>query len=202
MIRAFIALEIPTVIQDELARASASLKRDLADAVRWVAPCNLHLTLKFLGDTSRPSLDALIQALSVELGRIPGFEISLAGFGVFPTLRRPRVLWVGVQAPPELGRLHQAVESCAARLGYPSENNKPFAPHLTLGRVRETADLAEMRPALQDFQIGNLGGFPVESLRLFRSDLRSQGPIYTSLALLPLARENFPEIKEVTPESA
>jgi 2'-5' RNA ligase len=68
--------------------------------------------------------------------------------------------------------------------------------------VRETADLAEMRTVLQDFQIGSLGGFPIESLSLFRSDLRSQGPVYTSLALLPLARENFSEIKEVNPESA
>jgi RNA 2',3'-cyclic 3'-phosphodiesterase len=202
MIRAFIALEIPPGLQDEIAQASAGLKQKLGDAVRWVAPHNLHLTLKFLGDVPRPGLDALTAALGVELGRLPLFDLTLADFGVFPNPKRPRVLWVGVQAPPDLERLRRVVESCAARLGVAPEDKKPFSAHLTIGRVRETADPAGLQAALQDFRPGRLGAFTAEGLRLFRSDLRPQGPIYTSLALLPLARENFPETNEVTPESA
>jgi 2'-5' RNA ligase len=202
MIRAFIALEIPPVLQDEISRASAGLKQKLGDSVRWVAPHNLHLTLKFLGDVPRPGLDALALALGAELGRLPLFELTLAEFGVFPNPKRPRVLWVGVQAPPALEQVRRVVEACAARLGLAPEEKKPFSPHLTIGRVRETASPAGLQAALQGFHPGRLGAFTVEGLRLFRSDLRPQGPIYTSLALLPLARENFPETNEVTPESA
>lgn len=202
MIRAFIALEIPPVLQDEISRASAGLKQKLGDSVRWVAPHNLHLTLKFLGDVPRPGLDALALALGAELGRLPLFELTLAEFGVFPNSKRPRVLWVGVQAPPALEQVRRVVEACAARLGLAPEEKKPFSPHLTIGRVRETASPAGLQAALQGFRPGRLGAFTVEGLRLFRSDLRPQGPIYTSLALLPLARENFPETNEVTPESA
>jgi len=187
LIRAFIALEIPPALQNIIAQHSAVLQKEAPHAVRWVAPVNIHLTLKFLGETSAASLQELVHALAAVTAQQPPFSISVGGFGVFPNPKRPRVLWIGIQAPPELGHLSHAIETACARLGYPAEE-KPFNPHLTLGRVREDADQTRLRPALQNYQIGQLGAINVESVTLFRSDLRPQGPSYTALAHIPLAQ--------------
>ena len=187
MIRAFIALEIPPALQNIIAEHSAALQRDIPHAIRWVAAANIHLTLKFLGDTSPASLQGLIHSLSAVINQQEPFQISIGGFGIFPNPKRPRVLWIGIQAPPDLDRLYHAIETACARLGYPAEE-KPFNPHLTLGRVREEADQTRLRPALQNYQIGQLGAIDVESVTLFRSDLRPQGPSYTALAHIPLAQ--------------
>lgn len=189
MIRAFVAVELPAELQKGIAQTSASLQKSLHNAIRWVAPQNIHLTLKFFGDVSPASLAALTDTLTTEASHQPAFEMSISGFGVFPNLKRPRVLWIGVQAPPELAHLLHAIEISSARLGYPTEENKPFSPHLTIGRVREGADLAEIYPSLQNFQIGHIGTIQVNNIHLYRSDLRPQGPIYTQLASIALAQE-------------
>jgi len=127
--------------------------------------------------------------LAAVVSQQPPFTVSVGGFGVFPNLKRPKVIWVGIQATPELERLQRAIESACLRLGYPAEE-KSFNPHLTLGRIREEADLAALRNALQNFQIGPLGSLTVSNLTLFRSDLRPQGPIYTALAHIPLGQSH------------
>jgi RNA 2',3'-cyclic 3'-phosphodiesterase len=187
LIRAFLALEIPPSLQKSISAHSAVLKQALPDTIRWVATERIHLTLKFLGDTSPASLQDLTHALSAVIAQQPPFDISAGGFGVFPNPKRPRILWIGVQAPPDLERLTRAIETTCARLGYPPEE-KPFNPHLTLGRLRDSADLSALRPALQGIEIGPLGSLTVSSVTLFRSDLRPQGPNYTPLAQLLLAQ--------------
>lgn len=187
LIRAFLALEIPPSLQKSISAHSAVLKQALPDTIRWVATERIHLTLKFLGDTSPASLQDLTHALSAVIAQQPPFDISTGGFGVFPNPKRPRILWIGVQAPPDLERLTRAIETTCARLGYPPEE-KPFNPHLTLGRLRDGADLSALRPALQGIEIGPLGSLTVSSVTLFRSDLRPQGPNYTPLAQLLLAQ--------------
>jgi RNA 2',3'-cyclic 3'-phosphodiesterase len=187
LIRAFLALEIPPSLQKSISAHSAVLKQALPDTIRWVATERIHLTLKFLGDTSPARLQDLTHALSAVIAQQPPFDISAGGFGVFPNPKRPRILWIGVQAPPDLERLTRAIETTCARLGYPPEE-KPFNPHLTLGRLRDGADLSALRPALQGIEIGPLGSLTVSSVTLFRSDLRPQGPNYTPLAQLLLAQ--------------
>ncbi len=187
MIRAFIALEIPPALQNIIAQHSAALQKNIPHAIRWVAATNIHLTLKFLGDTSPASLQGLIHSLSAVINQQEPFQISIGEFGLFPSPKRPRVLWIGIQAPPDLEHLYHAIETACARLGYPAEE-KPFSPHLTLGRLREGADLISLRPALQNICIGHIGKLTVENVSLYRSDLRPQGPIYTPLAYIPLAQ--------------
>lgn len=184
MLRAFIAIEIPPALHERIAAESAALQKDLAQAVRWVRPQNIHLTLKFLGDTSPASLENLAHALGGVAARQMPFQIEVGGFGLFPNSKRPRILWIGIQSPPDLEQLQRAIESTCARLGYPLEG-KPFSPHLTIGRLREEAALG---PALQEIRIGQIGSLRVENLTLFRSDLHPQGPIYTALAQIPLAQ--------------
>ena len=191
LLRAFIAIEIPARVQDEIQAATASLQNTLGpDLVRWVAPRNLHLTLKFLGDISPASVEILQQMLRTESGQHRPFEIRLEGLGAFPTVHRPRVIWTGLVAPGALDSLQRGIESASARLGYEAEE-RPFSPHLTLGRVKQnltTAGLQRVRMALEQTQIGDLGTARVEALHLFRSDLQPGGSIYTRLFSANLGR--------------
>ena len=135
MLRAFIAVEIPAGIQSAIAHSTASLKNALPKSlVRWVAPQNVHLTLKFLGDVSPANLEQLAEALKVEAASHGMFSMSVGGLGAFPTPRRARVIWIGLEAPPALEALRRGVEAAAAQLGYAPEE-RPFSPHLTIGRV-------------------------------------------------------------------
>ncbi len=184
LLRAFIAIDLPLEIKKSISMQAASLKKDSGQAVRWVAAENIHLTLKFLGDISNANVDLLAQALRNECEQHPPFQVSVEKLGCFPNLRRPRVIWVGLVVPPEIIRLQRQIEAITIRLGYPAEDN-PFAPHLTIGRVREQATPAEvqgLRAALETTQIGLIGTFTASAVHLFKSDLKPAGPVYTCLA--------------------
>src|SRR4029450_7966971 len=99
MLRAFIAVEIPSELQQKIQKETANFRKQISSLVRWVPPQNMHLTLKFLGDVSPNSVEFLIQMLRNEAEHIQGFDIHLAGLGVFPNLKRPRVIYIGIQAP-------------------------------------------------------------------------------------------------------
>jgi 2'-5' RNA ligase len=135
VLRLFIAISLPVEIQCSLNQVSSDLRFRLKNApVRWVRPDNIHLTLKFLGDVHQANLDAIQQALEVEAQKARTFEITIGGLGVFPNQYNPRVIVIKVQVPPGLIALQRGIESQTDRLGYPHEN-RPFSPHLTLGRV-------------------------------------------------------------------
>jgi 2'-5' RNA ligase len=150
----------------------------------------MHLTLKFLGDVSPNNLEFLVQMLRNEAALIPCFEIHLAGLGSFPNPKRPRVLYVGIQAPAALLALQRGIESAARRLGYGSEE-RPFSAHLTLGRIRQNAtavDQQKIRRALEGTQVDVLGSARVDLVHLYKSDLNPGGSIYTRLHSAPLKK--------------
>ena len=188
MLRSFVAVEIPAGIQAAIAGSTAALQKALPrPLVRWIATQNLHLTLKFLGDVSPANLERLAEALKVEAARLAGFELSVGGLGAFPTPRRARVLWVGIQAPAALASLQHLVEGIAARMGYPPDE-RPFSPHLTIGRVGQNAtaaDLARIRTAIEGAVVGPLGTARVDAVHIFKSDLQPAGSVYTHLVRLP-----------------
>jgi 2'-5' RNA ligase len=112
----------------------------------------------------------------------------IGGLGAFPNVRRPRVIWVGTEAPPELNALQRAIEAETHKLGYPIEE-RPFSPHLTLGRISQNArpeEVTQVARALSMVNIGEIGRVHVGQLHLFRSDLRPSGAVYTSLYSFPL----------------
>jgi 2'-5' RNA ligase len=128
-------------------------------------------------------VDILKQMLTLEANQHPGFTIQVGTLGCFPNPRHPRIIWVGLQAPAGLNALQHNIESAAAKLGYPREE-RPFSPHLTIGRVREsvtTTELQSLRAALEDNQVGTLGKMAVKTIELFKSDLKPGGAIYTRL---------------------
>jgi RNA 2',3'-cyclic 3'-phosphodiesterase len=191
LLRAFIASELPTPLQDAIQNATAGLRKTLGnELVRWVPIHNIHLTLKFLGDVSPSSLDLIRQMLTTEAAQVQCFEVQIEGLGAYPNSRRPRVLWVGLTAPGALASLQHALEGASARLGFESEDRE-YSPHLTIGRVRQNISASEqqkIRSALEDTLIGNLGTAHVDAVHLFKSDLQATGSLYTKLFTAPLQR--------------
>jgi 2'-5' RNA ligase len=189
VIRAFIAINLTSEIQQRIDEAINHFKQKLVGVpVRWVTANNIHLTLKFLGDASVTSLEMLTNLLQAEVAGRRCFEISIGGAGAFPSNRRPRVIWVGVEAPVELMEMQIGIESAMARLGYAPEEH-PFSPHLTLGRVarnRTNEDMRAIALALEAVKIGFLGAICVQEVFLYQSDLKPTGAVYTSIFTVPL----------------
>lgn len=183
-IRSFIAIDLPAKIQTRLDKVSAQLQERLEDVpVRWVPVENIHLTLKFLGDVSESNLEVLKDVLRTVVANYDKFEISIGGMGAFPQARRPRVIWIGIESPPELASIQRNIESETARLGYAREKRR-FSPHLTLARVSRGAgarDVRKVAEVLNSFKVGFLGVARVEAVRLYRSELQPGGAIYTGL---------------------
>lgn len=184
VIRAFIAISLSPEIYQQLDQVLVGLKNKLpGGSIRWVPAKNIHLTMKFLGDVSVSSQELLTKVLQSEVSRHPPFEISVGELGVFPSLHRPHVVWIGVEAPSELAALQHGVEAEMARLGYAPED-RPFSAHLTLGRVARNASPEETRlisDVLGNYKVGFLGAFRVQSVHLYRSDLQPGGSVYTRL---------------------
>ncbi|CAG0955430.1 RNA 2',3'-cyclic phosphodiesterase [Anaerolineae bacterium] len=191
LLRAFIAIELPSHVCEAIQKQTTRLRQTLGnDIIRWVPTENMHLTLKFLGDTSTSHLDFLKQMLVREADLHPQFDMQLGGVGSFPNQRNPRLLWIGIHAPASLVSLQRGLESGASRLGYKPEE-RAFSPHLTIGRVRQTAglsDLQKIRTVLGTLQLGNIAFSRVDSVHLFKSDLQPGAPVYTKLFSAPLAK--------------
>jgi 2'-5' RNA ligase len=189
LLRTFIAVEIPSSIHQAILQRTESLRKTLGTAiVRWVPVQNIHLTLKFLGDVAPANVDALTQMLDVEAGRVDPFDIHIGGLGSFPSLKRPHVLFVGVQAPAGLEALYRGIESACVGLGYPSEA-RGFSPHLTLGRIKwdsTSSDWQKIRRNFEELKIDSLGTARVDSVHLYKSELKPNGSVYTQLFSAPL----------------
>ncbi len=166
------------------------MQKELNALVRWVPMENMHLTLKFLGDVAPSNVDLLTQMISAEADLFEGFELQLDGLGSFPSLKRPRVIYIGIEAPAVLNALQRGIESASRRLGYESEE-RGFSPHLTIGRVKQNITATEqqtIRRALEGTKIDWLGTAKIDSLHLYKSDLKPTGSVYTRLYSAPLKR--------------
>jgi 2'-5' RNA ligase len=173
--RLFIAVPLP---EPALGQAAATLRglRELGWPVRWVREDNLHLTLKFFGEVISERAGAIEELLGFAVRGLKPMEMALAGGGVFPDPRRPRVLRLEIQAGPELELLQDRLERGGEEIGFPPEG-RPFRPHVTLGRVREGHRLpADAIPRLEAVPSGT--GFVADRIVLFESELSRAGPTY------------------------
>lgn len=184
-IRAFIAIELPDHIRSALAELQNTLKKREAAAVKWVAPGSIHLTLKFLGNIRDDTVTSISGAISAATQGTAPFQLELTKTGVFPHLRAPRVVWVGLGGETDtLAALQQDIERALVPLGFPPEG-RGFSPHLTMGRVRETASPVERRrlgELVASLGIGRVLPFQAGSVSLMRSTLSREGAIYSCLA--------------------
>jgi 2'-5' RNA ligase len=179
-IRSFVALEIPEDVRGALGDAVQALRRTGAH-VGYVAPQNIHLTLVFLGDVLEEDVPALAAGLNAVAGRHPPFSFSVSGLGYFGDPRSPRVVWAGIpDAPPVLAALQAAVAALARERGIPVED-RPFRPHLTLGRVRSRRGAGELTAALASLRNTAFGVVPVRRVLLMRSELDRPAARYSAL---------------------
>lgn len=173
--RLFVALPLPDTAVRALQQVRQTLARRIdGRAVRWVRPEGMHLTLRFLGDCPPAMLPGLQEALDSAAGVVAPLTLSVSRLDCFRR-QRPRVIWVGVADPgARLAALKQSIDSRLAPLGWPPEQ-RPFAPHITLGRVRRPRGPLPL-PWGQPVAVP---GWEATAVHLIESELRPQGAVYT-----------------------
>ena len=196
--RLFLAVPIPEAARARIGELIARLE-PRGWPMRWIDPDNAHLTLHFLGDTPPEQATILQLALPEIVARHEAFDLRTAGLGVFPKLKRPRVVWLGVYGPTHrLETLAHELGDALREMLFPVDD-RPFSPHITLGRVRDIhnapiRDLPEaLRAAIDEMAADGLADpknglpLPVEEVHLIRSHLESGGARYEVIARFPLA---------------
>lgn len=177
--RAFIAVDIGGEIREKLDGLQRKLKKVHAN-VRWVKPRNMHLTLAFLGDVPIQKLPSLKNALDEVFQGLDPFELDVAGTGFFGRPNRPTVIWAGItDCPPLMALQRKTVEALqAAEVEF---DNKPFSPHLTLGRIKEANPTESLLGKLDKYRNEPLGQARIDTVHLIQSRLKPDGAEYTVL---------------------
>jgi len=179
--RLFIALNLPKKDRERIYRAAKPL-REGDMPIRWIELEHYHITLKFLGDVRRERVSAVEEAMAKIAASTKPFTTKYGGFGAFPTQRRPRVVWLGIGANPELRCLKQDLEWAMGDVGFDAET-RAFHPHVTLGRADDRGGAGAFRGL--DELIADMrfrGEVKVHTLDLMRSQLSKTGATYTVLA--------------------
>ncbi len=186
--RLFVALSIAEEIKDSLENAVDKL-REARAPVRWVKHDGLHLTLKFLGETTEDKLNDLTESLKAVSGKVYPFDIVVEGMGAFPHPSRPRVVWVSVEEQTgTLSRLHRLVEEAVVSLGWAKEKRK-FSPHVTLGRVKGNINLGKLEKEIGTMSDTLWGKQSVDNLVIYRSFLGPGGARYEVIRDFPLGQK-------------
>lgn len=178
--RLFIAINLPDAEKTRLTQALQAVAAiDLP--ARWVESDSLHITLKFLGEVPQGQLPAVAAALAEAAAGAVAFDVALSGFGAFPSLSRPSILWVGVQAGPDMAELHRRIEGAYAPLGFPPDE-RAFRPHITVARVRKDGRIRD-RQAMDRMQadFDYKTEFRATSVDLMHSRLGASRPRYEVL---------------------
>jgi 2'-5' RNA ligase len=189
--RLFIAAPIPG---DELAKIveiQNELKQGLRTAIRWINPGSIHLTLKFLGETPTNKIQDICCLMENVCNHMPIFSLVCGGVGAFPSIKFPKVIWLGLEAPPELFKLQTELEQKLTRLEF-KEENRTFSPHLTLGRVQthlSTEGSFFFSQKIVEYSNKKIAVVPVKTLELIKSDLQPSGPVYTVQGIISLKAE-------------
>lgn len=194
--RLFIGLDIDAEIREHIQTFIEGLRGFSPDA-RWVSPESLHITLKFIGETQPQAVDAIKFALSGVEAKAT--EITFAGTGFFPTVKSPRVFWIGIEADEKLAPLAAAVDAALEPLGIAKEE-RAFSPHLTLARTgsgrpqrmpedRANVKFKRLRERLAAMPPPSFGTMTAREFFLYESKLSPAGARYSKLERFPLRSE-------------
>ena len=186
VIRSFLAFELPIEMKTPLARAAQEMGCHHLD-VRWVKAENIHLTLVFLGNVRIDALQSIGESVGSVCREYAPFSMKVDGIGMFGTLRQPRVIWAGISG--DVDRMSDFRNDLQTKLlGFGiKEEKRPFRPHLTLGRFRKGAkSVSQLREVLAAHQGTSSPTCVAVELVLFRSDLKSDGAVYSRLDAWPL----------------
>jgi 2'-5' RNA ligase len=180
-IRTFIAIEIPKTVISKIRELQGVIKA-YGFKIRWVRAENIHLTLKFLGDIEEIKINEIAEAVSKTAEQHSPISLKAKGIGVFPGIKRPHVLWVGLSGQLEaLIKLQQTLDENLIALGFSSEE-RPFKGHLTMGRIKDRIDVKKLGDALMAFRRFESETFTTGQIILYKSELTPSGAIYTKLA--------------------
>lgn len=184
--RLFIAIELPDEITQGISRVQEQLRKAGASA-GWTRPEGIHLTLKFLGEVPDAKVQEIMQALDGAVKGSGKLTLKVEGAGMFPNVKNPRVLWIGVTGDIEkLAALQAAVEDAMARLDFEHETRK-FSPHLTLARIKFLKPRDNWQQVIEGIKDVKLGGFETGQVSLMKSELKREGAVYTEIGRAELA---------------
>lgn len=182
--RAFFGIPCPESIREAL----GSLQDELVNGTNLnpVNPRNFHLTVKFLGDISTSDQEDFDSFFQSRLPTPGPLELEVRGTGVFPSMDHPSVAWAGIESTEELRSVYDTVEAVAVELGFDPDDHD-FRPHVTLGRYNDgVGNKSNLLEWIQNHGEESPGTFRAPALHLYESELRKEGPIYTSLVSWPL----------------
>jgi 2'-5' RNA ligase len=190
-VRLFVAVEVPAAVRDDLAALVNELRalesKSSAKRLRWVRPENLHVTLKFIGSVPPEKLDAIRAELSRVRSEGP-VELRFRGLGFFPSAKRPRILWAGMAASPNLAAIASDIDKRLAKLEIPAEE-RAFTPHLTLARCERSGISPALHGAVEKNAACEFGKLRTNKFHLIESKLKPSGAEYTTLQSFVFAAE-------------
>ena len=185
-IRAFICFKLPKRIILSIRELQESIK-DSGLKIRWVKAENIHLTIKFIGDICWSDIDDIGLAIKETAGDFAPLLLSAQGLGVFPNLKRPRVIWTGLSGQiEEFIGLQKILDKKLRLIGFPKEK-RPFKGHLTIGRVKGRLDSRKLSEFMNQFNKFETKQCSCDRIFLMQSELKPSGPIYTKLMSEPLS---------------
>jgi 2'-5' RNA ligase len=188
VVRTFIGVQIAPAVRARISEAVTQLSQEIS-GIRWVPEENFHFTLKFLGATEEAQVEPIEQALEKAIHPFRRFSINAKHLGVFPDLKRARVLWVGLEGS-ELAALAKKLETVLEGFGFPREN-RAFRPHLTVGRWRNFSGSGQqLGEKLKRWDNVDFGQSDVDEVILFQSILKPSGAVYQPLKTVRLMGEN------------
>ena len=180
-IRAFIAIELSDQVKETIRNFQEQLK-PLGCDVSWVKPENAHLTLKFLGDVKIKMIPSVTETLANSCRDLRSFDMALTQPGVFPDLRHPRVVWIGLDdTEGKLGQLAGSLETALGNIGFKKER-RDFQAHITVGRVRTPKNIVRFCEAIKSFAVPAGIKQSVGEITFFKSTLTPQGSVYEHLS--------------------
>jgi RNA 2',3'-cyclic 3'-phosphodiesterase len=186
VVRTFVAVLLAHDLKEEISKVQEQVKK-LAPDVKWVAPENFHVTMKFLGNVREDDLPAVFASADETVRRFEPFEMSVSGLGAFPNARNARVVWVGLEeGRQQLSEIARAVDEDLDVLGFERED-KPFKAHITIGRVKESRFLDGLAKGIGEVRAENLGVQNVSEIVIMKSDLLRGGPVYSPLHVCRLS---------------
>ena len=184
-LRTFIAVSLSSTVLAEIKKIVRTFQTHFWN-VRWVEPKNMHVTLKFLGDTPLNDLPQLILTVTQCTSEMGSFDLTFRGLGAFPNRESPKTVWIGCQeGSKELIQLAESIDSDLLPLGFPREPRR-FSPHLTIGRIKKSVQESPLMSLAGEEQDRLFGSCSVSEVQIFSSELTRHGAIYDELAAIPL----------------
>jgi RNA 2',3'-cyclic 3'-phosphodiesterase len=184
-IRAFLAIDPPQEIFNEIIKIQERLRKTLQGDIRWVKPEGIHLTLKFFGYIYDSDIANISDVVKNSVANMKALLLNVRSIGAFPSVNRPRVLWLGIDGDTDaLINLQVKIDAGLESYGFKKED-RPFRPHLTLARIKEPKGLVGLAETVKKNEDYIAGSFTAGGLTLFKSDLKPTGAIYTKLDYFP-----------------